>query len=396
MDAITDPLQLSNARLLDWVCQPRGNGDTFNLAPDPSRLAARGFIAGSQHPLPGSLGEVQIVSAIRRHYRIERFRQPLADCFVLIPMRTTLAVHASAVLGLQGSLNVGVRQAIVDAFQAYSPAHHGAVLPYVAARLYEFNHDYPPGLNGEEFDLFLNATFTWRGVQRKFDQVEWLQAVYEGNGHSRIPELCPERERNLGHDGYRLVHVGEEYLQAIPPLRESKNVITIRHGEREDRAVADRANELARAKIRDSQFLEPHRSRVTSIKLIDETKWVLELAYLRDKSCCGFPMLMPTLYTRSANNILYATVTWLQRHDAMKKVFTESAHEAAILAAPVALINFDEGLAIFKAAFWILIKERALKSLEGVIPELIMIKEVGGWQPAGWPEPTEPEEVESP
>ncbi len=395
MDAITDPVHLSNPQLLDWVCQPRRDGDTFNLAPDPSRLTARGLIAGSQHSLPGSLGEVQIVSAIRRHYRIERFKQPLADCFVLIPMRTTLAVHANAVLGLQGSLEVGVRQALVDAFQAYAPAHHGAVLPYVAARLGEFNQNHPPGLTGEEFGLFLNTTFTWRGVQKKFDEVEWLHAVYEGNAYSRIPELCPERERNLGHDGYRLVHIGEEYLQAVPPLRESKNVVTVHHGEPEDRAVAERASELARAKHSDCQFLEPHRIRLTSIKLIDETKWVLELAHLRDKSC-GFHMVMPTLHIRSANSVLYATVSWSQRHDAMKKIYTESAHEASILAAPVALINFEEGLAIYKAVFWRLIKERALQSFECLMPELIMIKEVGGWQPAGWPEPTESEEVDSP
>ncbi|MDF3889171.1 hypothetical protein [Cupriavidus basilensis] len=78
----------------------------------------------------------------------------------------------------------------------------------------------------------------------------------------------------------------------------------------------------------------------------------------------------------------------------MKRIFAESAHEAAILAAPVALINFEEGLAIFKAEFWRLIKERALQNLECLIPELIMIKEVGGWRPASWPEPIESEEVE--
>lgn len=187
-----------------------------------------------------------------------------------------MAAHANAVLGLQGSLDVGVRQTIVDTFQAYSPTHHGAALPYMAARLSEFNHDHPPGLNGEEFGLFLDTTFTWRGVQKKFDEVEWLHAVYEGNGHSRIPELCPEQDRNLGHDGYRLVFIGEEYLQAIPPLSESKNVVTLQQDEPEDRAVIKRAKELAHAKHRDCQFLEPHKIRITSIKLIDEIKLVLE------------------------------------------------------------------------------------------------------------------------
>lgn len=393
MDAITDPVQLSDPQLLDWVCQPRRNGDTFSLAPDPSRLSARGFTTGSQHPLPGSLGEVQIVSAIRRQYRIERFRQPLSDCFVLIPMRTTLAAHANTVLGLQGSLNVGVRQTIADTFQAYSPTHHGAALPYMGARLSEFNRDHPPGLNGEEFGLFLDTTFTWRGVQKKLDEVEWLHAVYEGNAHSRIPELCPERDRNLGHDGYRLVYIGEEYLQAIPPLRESRNVVTFQQGEPENRAVVERAKELAHAQNRDCPFLETHKIRITSIKLLDETKLVLEWVYLRDKSC-GFHMLMPVLHTRSAHNVLYATVMWSHPHDVMKRIFMESAHEAAILAAPVALNNFEEGLAIFKAEFWRIIKERALQSFECLIPELIMFKEVGGWRPAGWPEPKEPEEVE--
>lgn len=391
MDAITDPVHLSDPRLLDWVCQPRRNGDTFNLAPDPSRLSARGFTTSSRHPLPGSLGEVQIVSAIRRHYRIDRFKQPLADCFILIPMRTTLGAHANTILGLQGSLDVGVRQTIVDTFQAYSPTHHGAALPYMAARLSEFNHDHPPGLNGEEFGLFLDTTFTWRGVQKKFDEVEWLHAVYEGNGHSMIPELCPERDRNLGHDGYRLVYIGEEYLQSIPPLRESKNVVKVQQDEPEDRAVIKLANELACAKNRDCQFLEPHKIRITSIKLIDEIKLTLELAYLRDKSC-GFHMLMPALHTRSTHNVLYATVTWSHPHDVMKRIFTENAQEAAILAAPVALINFEEGLAIFKAEFWRLIKERALHSFECLIPELIIVKEVGGWWPASWPEPIESEE----
>ncbi|CAG2159974.1 hypothetical protein [Cupriavidus numazuensis] len=394
MDAITDPLQLSAPQLLDWVCQPRRNGDTFNLAPDPSRLSARGFTTSSQHPLPGSLGEVQIVSAIRRHYRIERFEQPLADCFILIPMRTTLDAHANTVLGLQGSLNAGVRQTIVDTFLAYSPTHHGAALTYLAARLSEFNHDHPPGLNGAEFGLFLDATFTWRGVQKKFDEVEWLHAVFEGNAHPRVPELCPERDRNLGHDGYRFVYIGEEYIQAIPPLRESKNVVTLQQGEPEGLAVIKRSQELARVKNRDCEFLEPHKIRITSINLIDETKLVHELVYIRHQSC-GYHILMPALRTRSVQNVLYATVTWSNRYDVKKTVFTKSAHEAAILAAPVALINFEEGLAIFKAEFWRLIKERALQNFGCLIPELILIKQAGGWWPAGWPEPKESDEVES-
>lgn len=66
-----------------------------------------------------------------------------------------------------------------------------------------------------------------------------------------------------------------------------------------------------------------------------------------------------------------------------------------MLAVPVALINFEEALAIFKAEFWRLIKERAFQSFECLIPELIMVKAVGGWRPAGWPEPKEPEAVES-
>ncbi|OCS48680.1 hypothetical protein [Ralstonia pickettii] len=394
MDAITDPLQLNDSKLLDWVCQPRRRGEIFNLAPDPSRLSALGFTPSVRHPLPGSLGEVQIVSAIRQHYRIERFKQPLADCFILIPMLTTLAAHANTVLGLQSSLDVSERQAIVDTFQAYSPAHHGGALRYMAARLGEFNRGHPPGLNGEAFGLFLETTFTWCGVQKKFDEVEWLHAVYEGNAHSRIPELCPEREGNLGHDGYRLVHIGEEYLQAIPPLRESKNVVPVQHDDSEDRAVVKRAKELANAQDRACTFLEPHRIRVTSIKLIDEKKSMLEWRYLRDKTC-AFHMLMPVLHTRSAHNVLYATVTWSQPHDVMKRMFTDSAHEAAMLAVPVALINFEEALAIFKAEFWRLIKERALQSFECLIPELIMVKAVGGWRPAGWPEPKEPEAVES-
>ncbi len=334
------------------------------------------------------------MSAIRRHYRIERFEQPLADCFILIPMRTTLAAHANTVLGLQGLLDAGVRQTIVDTFLAYSPTHHGAALTYLAARLSEFNQDHPPGLNGEEFGLFLDTTFTWLGVQKKIDEVEWLHAVYEGNAHSRIPELCPERERNLGHDGYRLVCIGEEYIQAIPPLRESKNVVTVQQGEPEELAVIKRSQELARVKNRDCEFLVPHKIRITSINLIDETKLVHELVYIRDKSC-GCHMLMPALRTRSVQNVLYATVTWSNRYDVMKTVFTKSAHEAAILAAPVALINFEEGLAIFKAEFWRLIKERALKNFGCLIPELILIKQAGGWWPAGWPEPKESDEVES-
>lgn len=105
-------------------------------------------------------------------------------------------------------------------------------------------------------------------------------------------------------------------------------------------------------------------------------------------------MLTPELHTRSTHKVLYSTVTWSLPHDVMKRIVTKSAQEAATLAAPVALINFEEGLAIFKAEFWRLIKERALQSFECLIPELIIIKEVGGWRPASWPEPIESEEVE--
>lgn len=391
MEAITDPVQLSASRLLDWVCQPRRNGDSFNLLPEPSRLSARALTARAQHRLPGALGEVQIVSAIRRQYRIERFRQPLADCFVLVPMRTTLAVHANTILGLQGSLDAGLGQTIADAFLAYSPARHGAALPYLAARLGDFNRDHPPGLSGEEFGLFLDPTFTWRGVQKKFDDVEWLHAVYEGNAQSIIPELCPEREKNLGDDGYRLVFIGEEYLQGIPPAMASRNVVTILHGESEDQAVATRAQELARVKKSDCQFMDLHKSRITSIRLMDEKRCVHELGYLRHPSC-GVHVSMPTLHTRSAQNFLYATVIWPHRHDDMKRIFTESAHEAAILAAPVALVNFEAGLAIFKVEFWRLVKDRALHSFDCLIPELILVRQAGGWQPAGWPEPNESED----
>ncbi|WP_414914723.1 hypothetical protein [Pseudomonas sp. IT-P258] len=398
MDVISDPLNLSDEKLLDWVNQTHKKGDSLDLVIEPSIFDARGLTREAKIDLPGSLGEVHTITAIRRQYRVERFGQPVSDCFVIIPLRTTLLANAKAVLGVQRNLGDEALKAIIEAFTSYSPATHGAAATYISSRLTEYNQNHNPVFRGDEFNLLLDVSYEWKSVQKDLKEDDWLHRVFEIDASDSLPDIYPQEGQDLGQDGYRLTFINDEYLKIIPPIQKSKNEIPVKNGKISDEAFIDeivkkRAGELSEAGNRDCDFLETHKIRITSIKAPDETKWEWAWVYLDTGRGCGFHMYMYSMYTRSCSKVLYATVRWARPEDALKKIFIDSAQEAAKLATAVAIIagSFETGLAIFKAEFWRLIKEHALQTYNCLIPDLIFPSETGEWKLAQWPDPVEPE-----
>lgn len=379
-------ISLHDEKIVAWVNDPgRQAGDI--LTNDPSEeVQARGMSVEGRLPLPGKLRKVPILTAIRRHYRVERDGQPIADLHIVLPLKTTVEVSAQTVLGIdRGKVPAEAANAIVSAFNGYSPQQHGAVLQYMASLLADFNSKSPVKLSGTEFDFFTSPSYEY--VQKEIDDSHdrWLHEVYEGDGPSLLPELFPERERvrNFGEKGYRLVWLGNTVLSEYPAPSKSENVISPEDND----TVEERAKKLARANDKACEYV-PNvlKIRITSMRLMDDVKLTMEWIYYQDTKGCGFHMLGFQGWHRKSEKVLYVTVLWAHPLDALKKIFEDSARDAAELALATVLVfeNFDAGLSTFKAVFWRLVKERARESLECLVPDMFIEQETGDWVKDDW------------
>lgn len=375
-------LDLRDRDLLEWIgSADRTAGDQIALTYE-AEIQAQQFILAATTSLPGDLGEHVIVTAIRREYLVLREGQPFSDLKVLMPLGTRIAVRASAVLAVERHMPADA----VDFAKAAMAAFDGKsnLEAFIASKVSEFNSRGGYQFQDGKFKIFFQPTYTW--IRKRLDdaQDKWLRNVYQGDGHSSLPDLVPREGDNLGTIGYTLRFMRDTYLAEYSPPAPGSSVIdspagVIGNPQKEREVVRDRALEDARKLECDP--MEPEVLRLTSIWLPDETKFVLEMVYYEFGCGGGMHIPTPVQYRRGTEQILYVSCTYRKMDERLKNVFLSSLKEAALLGIVIAVVfsNEEEGKATFKAEFWRLIKERLGETVECLIPDLKVVKQTSEW-----------------
>ncbi|MFP3501369.1 hypothetical protein [Burkholderia sp. SIMBA_062] len=386
-------INLHDPYLIEWANDnQRKVGDSTTLTAQ-EELNQRHMTPEATSSLPGKLGTYSIFTAIRRQYRIERNGQPFTDIYINLPMQTKVSVTLETVLGIdRGEVFPVVADKIKETFAAYSFDQHGSVLQYLGVELAKFNSTHTPPLNGSEFDLFTSVTFEWISKQLFDESDRWLHRVFEQDASGAVPDLFKEGQ-SFRDKGYRLKHIGDTYLNEPPPPKTSTNIIPVQPGvigdkQHEEAAIDQSTNEPPDG---DCQYADDSlKIRITSFSPWRQTMWKWGWMRYGDTHGCSFSMYTLNLYTRKFEYVVYATVKWARPLEALKKIFEDSARDAAEMAAAISIVldNFEQAVTIFKAEFWRLIQERARQTYECLTPDLKYEEEAtSDWEPAGWPDP---------
>lgn len=377
------PLDMRDPDLIRFVnSATRRVGDVIRLQ-TPSPFDTSAFTRIAETPLPGFIGKFPVQTALQRHYRLLKNRQPIADYYIQLPLATTVAVTRHAALAVSTSLAQVAVDAVTKAFQSYAYPRDGELSMYAASKLAEFNQQGGPQLSANDFVVYYEFICEWKGSDLDLGQDRWLHELFESDARSKTPDLVVEGN-SLAGSGFELRFIGDVYLDTLPaptqkPCAIPLPPITFSDPQLVDQAVVDFAEKNAQKA--ECAALSPTRLRITSVDLWPEFKYELEWVYYPQPCGGGFHWIAVITYSRVQRRVLYASLTFPQSIEPFRQIFEQSLKDAAGEAAVVAVVfsDFEAGVSVFKNEFWRLIKERTLRSFDCLLPELILVEETSEW-----------------
>ena len=375
------PLNLSDPELAKFVNNSaRSLGDVIELDPS-AEIQDFGYDKVGEKTAPGLIGKGLIFTAIRRHYRVLKGGQPIGDHYLTLPLITTVRLTRFAVLGLsQIGIPLDAKAAVATAFSSYDFAANGPLTLYVSKKLVEFNSLGGSQLTGEEFALFYRTRCEWIGNELDRRQEDWLMTVFKGDARALIPDLLTEGS-NLQGLGYDIIKIGDEYLDTPPTEPQRYGDVPVPKGTLIDPSAVDSVVIDFARNAAQCDALEPLRERITSLNMPPEFMWKPDWVYYRNPCGGGFHFLAMQTYVKQDQSVLYAVATFPTLEKAFESIFLQSLKDAAAAGAVTAIVfsDFEAGVAIFKSEFKRLVKERTLRDVKCLIPELVLVRESGEW-----------------
>lgn len=351
-------------------------------------IVARNMVYFKERGEPGSIGNFDVTTYIKRKYVLYRDKQIFGENNIILPLITTLKLEVASILGVnQQQLSSEEMAFIGDSFSSYVAGGAESIAAFVIRRLTEYKQSSGKEIDTELFDIFPAVTVEFVSAKVITDKEDAFKKLYRGsNPPDHMPPGHKEGE-NLSSDGYSYRHDGDTYLTAAPP-RSRDHIVEVPQGATDDdklQAITERARDDVKkdegcANNDLTELILP----IVKISFWTDKEWRWEWGYRKTCGGGGMHCYWPIEYNRDVDHGIYASLyypTADNREAIIRKVFEESLQDAVIIA--MVTENLDAALEAFKLSFFQRLKDRTVVSIKCIIPNFYAAEVHYEWRRIG-------------